>query len=111
MGVILCREIHFQGTDFGIYLGLLLLLGIALLRYDELKDYLANPFVVNLLAIGFFSYFLSQSIDQRWYRGLPGEAVVHVSLEETMEVLGHCFIGTALIFAKNLNQKLATSHS
>lgn len=111
MGVILCREIHFQGTDFGIYLGLVLLLGIALLKYDALKDYLANPFVINLFAIGLFTYFLSQSIDQRWWKGLPGEEFVFVPLEETMEVLGHCFMGTALLCAKKLNQKLVIPRS
>ena len=111
MGVILCREIHFQGTDFGIYLGLVLLLGIALLKYDALKDSLANPFVINLFAIGLFTYFLSQSIDQRWWKGLPGEEFVFVPLEETMEVLGHCFMGTALLCAKKLNQKLVIPRS
>ena len=108
MGVVLCREIHFQGTDAGIYLGLMLLMGIALHKYDALKDYLANPLVINLLAMGLFTYFLSQTIDQRWWRGLPGEEVVFPHLEETMEVLGHCFIGTALIFGKKLDQKLST---
>ena len=58
MGLILCREIHFQGTDPGIYLGMLMLFGIALLKYDRLKDYLGNAIVINLLLIGFFTYFL-----------------------------------------------------
>jgi len=52
--------------------------------------------------------FLAQSIDQRLWRGLPGEEVVFVPLEEPMEVLGYCFIGTALLCAKNLNLKLDT---
>jgi len=111
MGVIFCREIHFQGTDFGIYLGLVLLLGIALLKYDALEDYLANPLVINLFVIGLFTYFLAQSIDQRWWKGLLGEEVVFVPLEETMEVMGHCFIGTALLFAKILNKKMIIPRS
>jgi len=100
MGLIMCREIHFEGTDPGIYLGLLLLFGIALLKYDTLKDYLDNPLVINLLLVGFFTYVLSQTIDQRWWKGMPGEKIVHVPLEETLEVLGHCIIGFAVVFCK-----------
>ena len=104
MGLIMCREIHFEGTDPGIYLGLLLLFGIALLKYDTLKDYLDNPLVINLLLIGIFTYVLSQTIDQRWWKGIPGEKIVHVPLEETLEVLGHCIIGAAVVFCKSRQQ-------
>ena len=111
MGLIMCREIHFAGTGLGIYLGLLLLFGIALLKYDTLKDYLNNPLVINLLLIGFFTYVLSQTIDQRWWKGMPGEKIVHVPLEETLEVLGHCIIGSAVVFCKIRQQKLVAPRS
>ncbi len=111
MGLILCREIHFAGTDPGIYIGLLLLFGIALLKYDTLKNYLDNPLVINLLLIGFFTYVLSQTIDQRWWKGIPEEKIVHVPLEETLEVLGHCIIGSAVVFCKNRKQKLLIPRS
>jgi len=111
MGLIMCREIHFVGTDPGMYFGLLMLLGIALLKYDKFKDYLDNPLVINLLLIGFFTYFLSQTLDQRWWKGLPGERIVHVHLEETLEVLGHCIIGSAIVFCKSRQQKLVAPRS
>ena len=111
MGLIMCREIHFAGTDPGIYIGILLLFGIALLKYDMLKDYLANPLVINLLLIGFFTYFSSQTIDQRWWKGLPGERIVNVPLEETLELLGHCIIGSAVVFCKSRQQKPGTPRS
>jgi len=53
--------------------------------------------VINLLLAGFFTYFLSQTIDQRWWRIFPGEELVNVSLEETLELLGHCMIGFAAV--------------
>jgi len=111
MGLIMCREIHFAGTDPGIYLGLLMLFGIALLKYDTLKDYLDNPLVINLLLIGIFTYVLSQTIDQRWWKGMPGEKIVHVPLEETLEVLGHCIIGSAVVFCKSRQQSLIIPRS
>ena len=100
MGRIICCEIHFEGTDPGIYLGLLLLFGIALLKYDTLKDYLDNPLVINLLLIGFFTYFLSQTVDQRWWRINPGEDLVNVSLEESLEMIGHVMIGFAAVICR-----------
>ena len=108
MFLIMCREIHFEGTDPGIYIGMLLLFGIALLKYDTLKDYLDNPVVINLLLIGFFTYFLSVTIDQRWWKGIPEEKLVHVPLEETLEVLGHCIIGFAVVFCKSKGKKQIT---
>ena len=98
--LIMCREIHFEGTDEAIFIGLVILLGIVLLKYDRFKDYLANPWVINLLVAGFFTYFLSQTIDQRWWRILPGEEIVNVSLEETLELAGHCMIGFAVVLCK-----------
>ena len=70
MGLVLAREIHFDWTDAGIYIGLIVLLGIASLKYDALKDHLDTPWVINLVVIGLFTYVLSQTIDQRWWRGL-----------------------------------------
>ena len=96
--LILSREIHFEGSDEAIFIGLVILLGIVLLKYDRFKAYLDNPWVVNLLVTGFFTYFLSQTLDQRWWRGFPGEEIVFVSLEETLELAGHCMIGFAGAF-------------
>jgi len=98
--LILSREIHFEGTDEAIFLGLAILGGIVLLKYDRFKDYLANPWVINLLVAGFFTYFLSQTVDQRWWRIFPGEELVNVSLEETLELAGHCMIGFAATFCR-----------
>jgi hypothetical protein len=98
--LIMCREIHFAGTDEAIFIGLLVLLGIILFEYDRFKAYLANPRVVNLLVAGFFTYFLSQTVDQRWWRIIPGEDLINVSLEETLELLGHVLIGLAVVFCR-----------
>lgn len=98
--LILCREIHFEGTDEAIFIGLVVLLGILLLKYDRFRTYLANPVVINLLAAGFFTYFLSQTVDQRWWRIIPGENLVFVPLEETLEMVGHAMIGFATVLCK-----------
>jgi len=104
MAIAMSREIHFTGSDEILMIGWPILLGIALWRYDLFKSYLMNPVLINLLAGGFLFYFLSQTIDQRWWRGLPGEEIVFVPLEELIELLGHCTVGAAMLFSKEVRQ-------
>jgi hypothetical protein len=104
MAIALSREIHFTGSDEILLIGWPLLLGAALWRYDLFESYLMNPVLINLLAAGFLFYFLSQTVDQRWWKGLPGENVVFVRLEELIELLGHCTVGAALLFSKQVRQ-------
>lgn len=98
-GILLMREFHFAGTSTGAYLGLLVLLYFALTRLDKLQQYLLETRISTWLMTGLFTYFISVTIDQRWWRALPWEGVVHVRLEETLEVLGHVIIGSALLLA------------
>lgn len=102
MAITMSREIHFSGSDEILLIGWPILLAIALWRYDVFKSYLMNPVLINLLAAGFLFYFLSQTIDQRWWKGLPGENVVFVRLEELVELLGHCTVGFAMLFCKKV---------
>jgi hypothetical protein len=102
MAIALSREIHFSGSDEILLIGWPVLLGIALWRFDAFITYLENPVLINFLAGGFLFYILSQTIDQRWWKGLPGEGVVHVPLEELIEILGHCTVGFALLFSKQV---------
>ncbi len=101
--MLLCREIRFVGTSAGVYVGLVAMLALALHYYDKLREDLTHPRVVDLLATGFFSYFLSVTIDTRWWKarnwwsGIPGEDVFHVPLEETMELVGHLLVGAAIL--------------
>ena len=104
MALAMSREIHFSGSDEALLIGWPILFGIALWRYDVLIRYLENPVLINLFAGGFLFYILSQTIDQRWWKGIPGENVVHVPLEELIEILGHCTIGFALLFSRQVRQ-------
>ena len=104
MAIAMSREIHFTGSDEVLLIGWPILLGVALWRYDVFMSYLENPVLINLLAGGFLFYILSQTIDQRWWKGLPGENVVFVPLEELIEIFGHCIVGFALLFSKQVRQ-------
>ena len=104
MAIAMSREIHFTGSDEILLIGWPILLGVALWRYDVFMSYLENPALINFLAGGFLFYILSQTIDQRWWKGLPGENVVFVPLEELIEICGHCTVGFGLLFSKQVRQ-------
>jgi len=104
MVIAMSREIHFTGSDEALLIGWPILLGVVLWRYDLFMSYLENPVLINFLAGGLFFYILSQTIDQRWWKGLPGEEVVFVPLEELTEIFGHCTVGFALLFSKQVRQ-------
>jgi hypothetical protein len=102
--LIMCREIHFAGTDAAIFIGLVILWAMLLYKYEKFEAYAASPWVINLLGAGFFTYFLSQTVDQRWWRMIPAEDIVHVPLEESLEMLGHILIGLAAVLCRGHNR-------
>ena len=104
MAITMSREIHFSGSDEILLIGWPVLLGISLWRFDAFITYLENPVLINFLAGGFLFYILSQTIDQRWWKGLPGEDVVFVPLEELIEIFGHCTVGFGLLFSKQVRR-------
>ncbi len=92
IAVLLCREIHFAGTSAGVYVGFACMLAVAWWKYPLLKNYFASRTVMTLLAMIFFSYFLAKTLDQNWWKMVPGEDTFERPVEETMEVVGHCLL-------------------
>ncbi len=90
--VLLCREIHFAGTSAGVYVGFAGMLAVAWWKYRLLADYFASRTVMTLLAMVFLSYFLAKTLDQNWWKMVPGEDTFERPVEETMEVAGHCLL-------------------
>jgi magnesium-transporting ATPase (P-type) len=99
-GILLMREIHFATTSEMVYVALIVLLYFTLKRLDTLQPYLLQSRIASWITTGFFVYFISMTVDQRWWRGLPWEEVVHVPLEESLEMAGHIIIGVTLLLAK-----------
>jgi hypothetical protein len=105
------REVHFAGTSAAVYFSLLLHLFLALNFREKFSPYLRRPVFLTALATGFTCYFISQTTDQRWWRGFPYEAVVHVPLEESMEIVGHLIVGSTLLFWHSLQGVVKSSSS
>ena len=108
MLVLWIREIHPPGSSGGVYLGLLALFYIAHKNHHLFAGYMLSKRLVTMLGAGFFTYFISVTTDQRWWKFIPDEKIFSGTLEESMEVLGHIIIGSALLFASAKRQPAIT---
>lgn len=86
-----CREWHFAGTSNGIYVALALLAAWAFMRKEQLSGFFKGNAVEVWAWTAFSCYVLSQLIARRVFRYvyLPGEADMHISLEESVETMAH----------------------
>jgi len=98
------REIHYPGSDALLYLSLLALGYLVVTRYPFFKPYIQNRICFSIFAAAFLAYFFSQTVDQRWWRALPYEKLVQTKLEETMEIVGHLYLGAALLLWRATNR-------
>jgi len=89
---LFCRELHFAGTDTGIYV---MVAGVVIwavawrnLLAESLKDRRHTIWLLATLS----AYLLSQLIARRVFRFVPGEQAIHSKLEEGVETMGHLML-------------------
>ncbi len=61
---------HPPGSSAGVYLGILVLFYIAHKHYHQFSGYFQDTRLINLIAIGFFTYFVSVTFGHESYRPL-----------------------------------------
>ena len=105
-----CREWHFPGTSKGIYVALALLAVWAVRRRKPLENAIAGTPLNLWLVCTFATYFLSQLIARRAFRGiLPIEDQVNVPLEESVETVAHLMMIVTSIIALKARRKTPQS--
>lgn len=107
--VFASREVHFTGSAALVYASVLVLIYLVFTRFDFFKPYVDNKPYFSIFATAFLTYFFSVTLDQRWWRFVPYEDMIHTPLEETMEIIGHLFLGTALILWKRVAESKSQS--
>lgn len=91
--VFLCREIHFRGTDVGVYVAAGLIGAWAFVWRRRLLGSLVGRPRGRWLVATMWSYLLAILVQQRALRGvLPDESLVHSQLEEVLENLSHLLL-------------------
>jgi hypothetical protein len=93
------REIHYPWTDQGVYVLLLVLIGLAWWWRERLKPLAQAGSFLPWLKGTMAAYVLSVLIARRVFRNLlPNEELMHVPMEEVMENVAHSMLlVTALV--------------
>ncbi len=92
------REFHFAGTHRGIYIALGVIGAWTVLWRSRIWEPLADFRHTSWLVAAIVAYVLSQVIARRAFKFIPGEQVIHRSLEECAETAAHLvFIVTCLV--------------
>ena len=100
LGIALtCREIHFKGSNFLIFVAVVTALFWGWPRRRMLLAALRKRIELQWYAGALWSYFLSQVVAHRPFKGLPGELRLHVPIEEMLESVGHVVIFCSAVLA------------
>jgi hypothetical protein len=97
--VLLCREIHFAGSDLLVTFVLLGGGWWAWRRLPLLRRLLRERVEFQVLVAALWSYVVAEAVAQRAFRGVPGERELHIPIEELDETVGHLLLLAAAAIA------------
>lgn len=83
------RELHFQGTNTGFYIAIVLLIGWASFARDRLEPFISNKVVVTILMSMLWTYAVSKTFDRRIWDSLLTAGITNDLFEENLEIMGH----------------------
>jgi len=92
-----CREIHFAGTDTGIYVALAVLAIWTVLWRKRLIAAAANISHSRWVAASALTYALCRVVEKRVFKAerlgiIPNEGAIHITLEEGLELVAHLLL-------------------
>lgn len=86
------RELHFQGTNTGFYIAIVLLLGWASTARDRLEPFISNKGMVTLLMAILWTYAVSKTFDRHYWDAVLPAGITNNLFEENLEILGHVLV-------------------
>ncbi len=95
--ILLCREIHWDWTSNGVYIGVFFWAAVGVWKYSLLKEALSDRKTITLLALVFFSYFVGVTFDQQWWTEAERMDKIGKLAGEVVEDFGHICICMLLI--------------
>lgn len=107
----LCREIHFAGTDKGVYVAVVLIAAWCFLRRENLfKELRERPRLKMMLLTTGTTYFFALLVQRRAFKKILPESYkylekwIHIPLEEVSENAAHlCFLICAIVLYKQIS--------
>jgi hypothetical protein len=107
--IFTCREIHFRGSDTGVYVGtgivLIWALAWAWRYHEQLVTERTDWRMLSFLTAAIICYMVSVLIQRRAFKGLPLEADLHIPFEESAENMAHIlFFIAAIVHQRRRNR-------
>ncbi len=96
--IIWFREIHWDWTSSGVYVGFLIWLAFAFFKYERLEPALSDRKTVTLLALILFTYFVAVTFDQQWWTDGDYFNKIGKLAGEVVEDLGHSLVLLLVLF-------------
>ena len=104
--VLLMREIHWDFMSEGVYIGFMILLVIAWLKYDLLSEYLQSRFFLTIFSMILLCYFISVTLDGQWWTQTDRMDIVGQLTEEIIEDFGHILVIIMTLFSRKQRRSL-----
>jgi hypothetical protein len=89
---LFCRELHFWGTNNGIYLAILLLVWYASRNAHRMQAFLHSRVQVSLFGGAMFTYALTKTFDRGYWKFIAGWPDWQDTMEESLESIAHLLI-------------------
>lgn len=83
------RELHFQGTNTGFYIALVVLLVWASHARDRLEPFISDRRIVTATMAMLWTYFITKLLDRGYLDGGLPAGTTRDLFEENLEILGH----------------------
>ena len=92
------RELHFQGTNTGFYIALVVLLGWASHARDRLEPFISDRRIVATMMAMLWTYAVTKVLDRGYIDDmLPAGRLSRDLFEENLELLGHVMFVTLVV--------------
>jgi len=102
---LFCRELHFRGTNNGIYVVLIVLLWCLARHHKRMQPFVHSRMVISLLFGALWAYGVAKTFDRGYWRAwFPAVEPLRDAFEESIETTGHLLI----LFMVILSWRLAT---
>lgn len=107
--VIACflRELHFQGTNSGFYIALVVLLWWLSHARERLAAFLNDRRIVTLLVAVLWTYFISKTFDRHLWDNAMSGRLTRDLFEENLEILGHLLLVGLVMASMSVNGRAA----
>lgn len=103
------RELHFQGTNTGFYIALVVLLAWASHARDRLEPFISDRRIVAAMMAMLWTYAITKVLDRGYIDDwLPGGRPSRDLFEENLELMGHVIFVTLVIVSYRVLKNTAT---